>query len=759
MTVKQPMHQKFATAVGLQAAGRLRQAYQLCLEICEDDPHHFQAFHLRGILAHQLGRDDAAGLLQRAAELRPDGAEIHNDLGVVLAARGKFAEATAAFARATALKPNYGDAQVNLARALEKQGQFEDAARIYEKLLASGVKNGAIHLAFADVLTRLGRLAEAVTHYDAAVALGPNSLAARLGLARALGSAGRLPEAMAHLEQAAKLVPQSAQAHNNLGNAFRELGRLDEAVVHYETALKLQPTLAGASYNLGLALRAQARFPEARAAFAQTLTRAPDFLAAKLALCMTELRPLYRSQSEIAESRDAYQRQLLELGARLNGGPILEALADAVGAHQPFYLAYQGGDDRDLQARYGDLVCSIMAARYPSARLRRGSAPERINVGVASGFFRHHSNWKLPVRGWLSQLDRRRFRLFGYHTEPQLDAETQTAAGFCDRFVQGPLPLERWRQEILSDGLHVLIYPEIGMDKVCAQLAAQRLAPVQCASWGHPLTSGYPTIDYFLSSELMEPAEGAQHYREKLVRLANLSIYYEPLEPPGLSIKREELGLRATATVFWSCQSLPKYLPQFDGLFARIAREAPDCQFTFIEFPGAPHLTELFKSRLTDAFSALGLDAREHCVVLPRLAPERFHAAMGVADVFLDSVGWSGCNSTLESLMHDLPIVTLSGDFMRGRHSAAILEMMGLGGYVAEGVDGYVALAVRLARDAQARQEFKREIAANKHRVYRDRAAIASLEAFLEQATLEQAALEQPALEQPRGSDAGSGAG
>jgi predicted O-linked N-acetylglucosamine transferase (SPINDLY family) len=252
----------------------------------------------------------------------------------------------------------------------------------------------------------------------------------------------------------------------------------------------------------------------------------------------------------------------------------------------------------------------------------------------------------------------------------------------------------------------------------------------------------------------MEPPDGAQHYREKLVRLANLSIYYEPLERSQLPITREELGLRRTATVFWSCQSLPKYLPRFDDLFARIAREAGDCQFTFIEFPGAPHLTELFKARLAAAFSARGLDAREHCVLLPRLAPERFHAAMGVADVFLDSVGWSGCNSTLESLTHDLPIVTLRGDFMRGRHSAAILEMMGLGEWVAEGIDGYVALAVRLARDGQARQAFKTAIAANKHRIYRDRAAIASLEAFLEQA-----ALQQPVVGQPKNFDAGSDAG
>ena len=57
------------------------------------------------------------------------------------------------------------------------------------------------------------------------------------------------------------------------------------------------------------------------------------------------------------------------------------------------------------------------------------------------------------------------------------------------------------------------------MDELSLQLAAQRLAPVQCNSLGHPETSGLPTIDYFLSSDLMEPLDAARHYTERLVRL------------------------------------------------------------------------------------------------------------------------------------------------------------------------------------------------------------------------------------------------
>jgi predicted O-linked N-acetylglucosamine transferase (SPINDLY family) len=232
----------------------------------------------------------------------------------------------------------------------------------------------------------------------------------------------------------------------------------------------------------------------------------------------------------------------------------------------------------------------------------------------------------------------------------------------------------------------------------------------------------------------MEPPDGDAHYREQLVRLPNLSIYCEPSNAPAMALDRAKLGLRTGAVVYWCCQSLPKYLPQFDAVFARIARAVGDCQFTFIAFAGDAHVTDTFHARLDRAFAAVGLRAADHCVVLPRLAPERYVAAIGQCDVVLDSIGWSGCNSTLESLAHDLPIVTLSGDLMRGRHTAAILTRMGIGDMIARTVDEYVAIAVGLGRNAPERAQVRARVAANKHRIYRDRDCIGALEAFLDRA-------------------------
>jgi predicted O-linked N-acetylglucosamine transferase (SPINDLY family) len=448
---------------------------------------------------------------------------------------------------------------------------------------------------------------------------------------------------------------------------------------------------------------------------------------------MAELPAIYQDASDIAERRAAYASRLARLCADAESASAPAALSETIGSHQPFYLPYQGRNDRELQSLYGRLVCGIMAARYTTTALPDPPGPrEPIRLGIVSGFFRQHSNWKIPVKGWLKMLDRTRFHVSGYYTSADRDGETDAAATMCDRFVQGPQSLDAWRRAILADAPHVLIFPEIGMDQVSAQLAAQRLAAVQCASWGHPVTSGFPTIDYFISSDLMEPESAADHYSEQLIRLPALSVYYEPADVPPVAIDRAQLGLRTGAVVYWCCQSLPKYLPQFDEVFARIAAEVPGCQFTFIEFGGGSGVTEMFRRRLRRAFKAVGLNAENHCVFLPRLAPDRFVAAIGQCDVVLDSIGWSGCNSILESLVHNLPIVSFAGAMMRGRHTAAILDMMDISETTARTIEDYVSIAGVLGRNVTRRIELSARIAANKHRVYRDRDCIVALETFLE---------------------------
>ena len=727
--------QTLAAAMAHHRAGRLADAERLYRLVCDTDPNNARAFHLRGVVAHQLRRPDAAWLVGRAVMLAPDFAEAHNDHGVILASSGLFADALPCFERALALNPDYHEARNNLGRGLRSVGRFDEALLQFERLLKEAPDSAIAHFNVASVLQPAGLREDAERHYRSAIALRPDFFDAHIQLGSLLQDAERSNEALLHAERAVALLPDHPGARNNFGNILRAVGRRDQAIIQYEWALKLDPNFSMAHYNCGVALRGETKIAEARAHFAHAFALRPDFLEAEFALCVAELPALYDSESEIADQRAAYRRRLTALSADVDRAGFPVVLADTIGSHQPFYLPYQGCDDRELQTLYGSLVCNIMAMRYPMPLLPGPPAPQApIRLGIVSGFFRQHSNWKIPIRGWLKMLDRARFDVCGYYTGTERDGETDAAENLCDRFLQGPRSLDAWRQTILEDAPDVLIFPEIGMDKLSAQLAAQRLAAVQCASWGHPVTSGFSTIDYFISSDLMEPEAAADHYSERLVRLPNLSIYYEPAELPSIAVGRAELGLRAGAVAYWCCQSLPKYLPQFDQVFARIAAEVPGCQFTFIEFAGGNGVTELFQARLERAFKAVGLDAGDHCVFLPRLAPDRFVAAIGQCDIVLDSIGWSGCNSVLESLVHDVPIVTLAGTMMRGRHTAAILGMMDISETTAQTIDQYIAIAGALGRDPAKRTELSIQIAGSKHRIYRDRECIAALETFLERA-------------------------
>lgn len=697
-------------------------------------PTFAEALSNRGNALAALGRyDEALTSYARALANRPDSAETLYGRGNALAALGRYDEALTSYDRALALRPDHAEALQNRGNALAALKRHDEALASYDRALALAPSSAEAFYNRAIALVALMRPAEALASYDRALAIRPDYAEALNGRGVVLHELGHYEEAIGSYDRATAIRPDYAEAFYNRGGAAQELDRHDEALASFDRALAIKPGYVEALCSRGYCLWVMNAWREALASYDMALALKPDDAAASFARCMANLPILYADEAEIAERRAAYERQLKTWSDEVDRTGKPGDLATGVGSSQPFYLAYQGLNDRDLQAVYGSLVCRIMAARYPPASLAPPpGADEPVRVGIVSGFFRQHSNWKIPIKGWLSQLDRRRFRLFGYYTGVKADAETTAAAQLCDRFVQGPLSLDRWREEIEADAPHVLIYPEVGMDPVCARLAAQRLARVQCNSWGHPDTSGFPTLDYYLSSDLMEPADGENHYTERLVRLPNLSIYYELLELPVAQLGRAEIGLRPDSTVYWCGQSLYKYLPQFDCVFPRIAREVGDCQFAFIQHSRGAPITELFRQRLERAFAADGLRADQHCVFLSRLDQRQFGAAIGLSDIFLDSVGWSGCNSTLESLPHDLPVVTMNGTTMRGRHGVAILKMMGVTETATETIDDYVSVAVRLAKDVPWRKEVKGRIAASKHRVYSDRACISALEEFLD---------------------------
>ena len=514
-------------------------------------------------------------------------------------------------------------AKLNQGMALHRQGKLADAERCYGEVLQRQPDHfDALHL-LGVIARQTRRTEQGVDLIKKAIGLNPKVAAAHNNLGNALRDLKRSAEALASYDKAIALKPDFAEAYSNRGAALRELERYAEALASYDKAIALRPNDAKAYYNRGTILFDCNLNDKALMDFQKAFDIKEDFFQARAAACFAELPILYQFEQEIILRRTTYEQKLRALCDFVEATGTRGDLTKILEGKQPFGLAYQGYNNRDLQRLYGSMACSIMEYKYPKAPITPPAKPnEKVKVGIVSAFFYRHSNWKIPIKGWLSQLDRNRFKIFGYHVGGVKDSETESAAAMCDRFVHRVMTIDDWRREILNDAPHVLIYPGLLMDKISIQLAAQRLAPVQCNSWGHPDTSGMQTLDYYLSSDLMETDDATEHYTERLIRLPNLGVYYEPIDIEPSAISRTELGLRSDAVVFWCGQSLYKYLPQFDSVFARIAQLVKNCQFVFVKHQGAEQIADLFRRRLERAFAALALKGSDYWVLLPRLSQE-----------------------------------------------------------------------------------------------------------------------------------------
>ena len=714
------MTARYEEALRHHEAGRLATAGALYHQVLRDDPDHAGSLHLTGLIAAQTGDPEAgAAAIARAIRLNPGQAPFHNSLALTLRLRGRLTEAEHEYRTAAELRPGSAEILNNLATVLRDLGRAGDAAVAYREALAAAPGIAEIWYNLASTLTG----PEAERCFRQALALKPDYPDAWHNFGRYLAARCRWREAEGALAKVTALRPDDAAAWCDRGAAHQALDHMADAADCYERSILLRPGHAAAHYNLGCLRSLEGDAGGATVCHARALAADPDFAPARIGFCMAQLPIVYRSAAEVASRR----RQYIEaLNTLISGDTAGEAgLAAAVGTSQPFFLAYQGEDDAALQDQYGRFACRLLADQTPIApRPRPG---ERIRLGIVSGFFQDHTIWTLFLEGWLTQLDRAKFEILGFHTGGGQDDRTALAARLCDRFHHALGSGDAWRAAIVAEAPHVLLYPEIGMDPLAARLAAQRLARVQCVTWGHPVTTGYPTLDYFLSSDLMEPPVADAHYTERLVRLPNLGLYAEPDSRPPCSGG----GPLSDVPVFWSGQALYKYLPADDFVFPRIASRVGDCRFIFIEFAKSRAVTTIFRDRLAGAFADQGLDAAKYCVFLPPMTQNDYLTALRRADVVLDTIGWSGGKSTLDALATGPVIVTTPGRFMRGRHTAAILRRIGLADCVAETVEDYVALAVALALDPVRRAAVRERVARGRHLAFRDTAYIRALETFL----------------------------
>jgi tetratricopeptide (TPR) repeat protein len=235
-----------ALAVQHHRAGRLQAAENIYRQILEVEPRQADALHLLGLVAHQLGKHEAAAAwIERAIGIKADEAAFHNSLGAAYRGSHRLPEAVACYRRALELKPEFAAAYSNLGNALRDQGNLD----------------------------------EAVVCYHRALALKPDFANAHNNLGVAFKEQGKLHEAVASYRRGLALKPSAAETHTNLGVALEQLGDLQGAADSFYEALRYNSRFALAHYKLAELMGA--KLPEKELAAQRELLRDADLTDAQ----------------------------------------------------------------------------------------------------------------------------------------------------------------------------------------------------------------------------------------------------------------------------------------------------------------------------------------------------------------------------------------------------------------------------------------------------------------------------------------------
>lgn len=725
-------------------AGRLAEAEGLYRRVLAAAPAHAFANNLLGVLASQLGRHDVAeGLYRQAVKANPKTAEFHNNLGLALQEQGQRAEAEASFREAIRLNPKFPEACNNLGTALQDGGEYTEAAKLFEKALALRPDYAEAAYNAGNTHYRLGSFDAAAACFERAIGLRPRHAKALCGLGLARQCQGRAGEAEKAFRNALESDPDRAECWNGLGESCQRQGRRDEAETAFRRAISLNPDHAEAHNNLGLLLAGRGCLAEAVACYRQALRARPDFVFAlnnlgiihadmghleeaeacyrealaqdaNFAIAHSNLGNVYRERGQMEEAARCYHEALrIDPGQSVthnNLGTVLMAqgrLDEARIAYQraieidPAYAEAHSNliflTDFDEHAttetqqaerrKWNDLHAAPLK---PSWRPHENSRdPERrLRVGYVSADFRMHSA-AYAFTPMLCHYDRERFEVYAYSNSARTDQMTgkfrNSVGAWRDIFGRSD---EEAAAMIRADGIDILV--DLSGHSAGNRLGvfARKPAPVQVTGWGMANGTGLEAMDYLVSDPVSIPACERRYYVEEVVDLPCQISYQCPTDAPPVE---EPPMLKAGAVTFGCFNKLGKLKEDSFRLWAELLLRLPGARLMLkaaeLSDPGQ-------QDRLRRVFANLGVDPARLDLRGRTTWFEHLRQFADV-DISLDPVSYSGGISTFESLWMGVPVVSLNGDAMTRRSSAAILSSLGLTAWVARSAEEYVGLALR----------------------------------------------------------------
>ncbi len=228
---------------------------------------------------------------------------------------------------------------------------------------------------------------------------------------------------------------------------------------------------------------------------------------------------IFASTLDLAAARSDYAQRMQQFiqdwpPARLaRAGVSLDDLR-----HPRPRVAYQGEDDLLLARSYGDWLAASASHLLGDASATTAARPIR-RVGLLCARWTQ-STIAAYFGSWPGALRADGLEIYLYSYSRHEDVISRAIAEQANDYSRLPDDLATAARQLRAADLDLLIYPEIGLDGSPEVLAALRLAPRQWSAWGHPVTTGLPTIDRYISVAAMEPADAQESLSRAAVAAA-----------------------------------------------------------------------------------------------------------------------------------------------------------------------------------------------------------------------------------------------
>ncbi|MGE3313863.1 MAG: tetratricopeptide repeat protein [Planctomycetaceae bacterium] len=639
--------------------------------------------------------DEAIASYRRALELDHRHAGALRNLGNVLVGCGSFAEAEASYRRALDVEPKDAGTLVNLAHALKEQNRLDEAIDCFGRSLNLHPANAAAHYSLGRTQELAGKTDDAIVSYQNAIDQNSADAQSRYHLGILLKNTGRFEDAIQTLQEARRLDPGHVLTVYQLGNVYRHMKRYDDARQAYEEVLSHRPDDFETMISLGNVLKAQDDLPGAAARYRTVLNHLPDQPLWRL--WVATLCPIvFHSTVGIDDYRrhlTADLNRLARKNLRIEPRDITQC-----GCPPPYALQFHGRDDRPLKEAYARVFENCLQPEIPRPRNNK----PRVGFVVTDG----HEGVFLRYLGEI--VDRLNPALFettiicsaGGKARIESDARPPRA-----RLLVVPTRFDQIVDAIRAEQFDILYHWEVGSDVTNYFLPFFRLAPVQCTGNGLPVTSGIPQIDYFISDGVAEPRRAERHYSERLVRFRSTTTLQRRLPPAGVPKTREDFGISADRHLYVCPHKIEKFHPEIDEVFRDILRRDPDGVIVI------PKDREGYAARkLRGRLQLTAPDVIDRIRFVPYQTLQGYLSLTSIADVLLDPLHYGGGLTTFDGFSLNQPIVTLPGEFLRGRFTAGFYERMGVTECIANSPEQYAEIAVRIASNEEFRDELRAKI-------------------------------------------------